>query len=108
MKLPNGHRARVDMRRKLVGYCLNPMHRTGKNKARVFGAAMGIHAGNADLLADALRLAAIESDARIKETSSDAVKYEVDFEMAGPTGTATIRSGWIIERNTGMPRYVKR
>jgi len=105
VKLPNGHRARIDVRRKLVGYCLSKTHRTGRNKARVFLAALGIHAGNARILANALRNAAANQDARVKETSSDAVKYEIDFSLVGPGGTATVRSGWIIERNTYVPRF---
>jgi hypothetical protein len=104
MKLPRGHRARIDLRRKLLGYCLNMAHRTGRNKARVFQSALGIHAGNVHLLVNALRKAAAESEARIKETTIDAVKYEVDFEMSGPAGTAWVRSGWIIERHTEVPR----
>jgi hypothetical protein len=84
----------------------------GRHKARVFRAILGIHAGNAGLLADALKQAARESDARVKESSSDAVKYEIDFLMAGPAGSATVRSGWIIERGTDRPRlatcFVKR
>jgi hypothetical protein len=38
MKLPNGHRAIVDIR-KLPDYCLNTQHPRGRNKARVFASA---------------------------------------------------------------------
>jgi hypothetical protein len=46
MKLPNGAYAVIPME-KLVGYCLNPEHSSGKNKARVFASALGITAANA-------------------------------------------------------------
>jgi hypothetical protein len=112
MKLPNGDRARIDVRRKLLAYCLSSTHRTGRNKARVFLSVLGIHRGNVDLLAAALCRAAVESDVREKEITSDAVKYELDFVMSGPAGTATVRSGWIIDRGSDVPPltscYVKR
>jgi hypothetical protein len=40
MKLPNGERAVVDIR-KLRDYCLSAKHRRGRHKARVFEAALG-------------------------------------------------------------------
>jgi hypothetical protein len=46
MKLPNGDRAEIQME-KLTGYCLNPDHSSGKHKAKVFAAALGITAENA-------------------------------------------------------------
>jgi hypothetical protein len=41
MRLPNGERAIVDIR-KLRDYCLNPDSPRGRHKARVFAAALGI------------------------------------------------------------------
>jgi hypothetical protein len=40
MTLPNGERAIVDVEN-LLGYCLNPHHKRGRTKARVF-APVGI------------------------------------------------------------------
>jgi len=111
MKLPNGNRAQIDVRQKLIGYCLNKSHRTGRHKARVFESVLGITPKNAGLLADALRLAARESDAKIKDESIDATKFEIECFVTGPRGAAVVRSGWIIERDTEIPRltscYVK-
>src|SRR4051812_4836696 len=111
MKLPNADRARVDVQRKLIGYCLNMSHRTGRHKARVFASALGITTENATVLADALRAAARDGDAVVKSRSSDATKYEIAFIMSGPRGTAVVLSGWVIERDVDVPRlttcYVK-
>jgi hypothetical protein len=41
MKLPNGEQAEIAME-KLINYCLNPEHSSGKNKARVFKSRLGI------------------------------------------------------------------
>ncbi len=49
MKLPNGDRDKIPMER-LVGYCLNPNHSKGKDKARVFQSVLGITAANPDRL----------------------------------------------------------
>ncbi|MEH1938492.1 MAG: DUF6883 domain-containing protein [Nostoc sp.] len=35
MKLPNGEQAEISTQ-KLIGYCLNPEHPSGKHQARVF------------------------------------------------------------------------
>ena len=94
MKLPNGERARVDVQRKLIGYCLNRSHRTGRHKAQVFESAIGVTDQNAELLSDALKAAARDGDARVKSRSADATKYEIEFTLTGPRGTAVVRSGW--------------
>ncbi|MEH2301903.1 MAG: DUF6883 domain-containing protein [Nostoc sp.] len=41
MKLPNGEQAEISMQ-KLIGYCLNSEHPSGKHKARVFASILGI------------------------------------------------------------------
>ncbi len=104
MKLPNGGRAQIDIRRKLVGYCLNKSHPTGKHKARVFDSVLGIAADNANILADALRLAARDLDARMKSRSDEATKFEIELPVIGPRGSAVVRSGWVIERGNAVPR----
>ena len=49
MRIPNAERAVVDIR-KLRDYCLNPMHREGKQKARLFAAALDMTANDAEHL----------------------------------------------------------
>jgi hypothetical protein len=90
MKLPNGDRTQVDVARKLIGYCLNHLHRTGRHKARVFESVLGITTDNADILASALRDAAREENAKMRESSDDAAKYEIEFTLTGPRGTALV------------------
>jgi hypothetical protein len=104
MKLPNGDRAKIDVQRKLVGYCLNKLHPTGRQKARVFESVLGIVPENADILVDALRFAAREGDAKIKDRATIATKYEIEFALTGPRGVAKVRSGWIIEKGAHVPR----
>ena len=60
-KLPNGERAEIPMQ-KLIGYCLNPEHSTGKHKARVFKSRLGLDAENADRLRELIQNAAIAGE----------------------------------------------
>ena len=111
MKLPNGSKAYVDLRGKLLGYCLNKSHRRGRNKAIVFESVLGITADHAGALAEQLLSAAAQLDAKIKDRSADAIKYEIELPVTGPRGTAIVVSGWVVESNDDIPRlttcYVK-
>ena len=49
MPMPHAERAVVDIR-KLRHYCLSPMHDEGQHKARVFAAALGLTADDAEEL----------------------------------------------------------
>jgi hypothetical protein len=84
VKLPNGAKAHLDVAGKLVGYCLNKSHRRGKNKALVFETVLGITAENAHILVESLRDAAANLDAKIKDRSDDAIKYEILLPVTGP------------------------
>ena len=53
MKVPNAEHAVVDIR-KLRDYCLNPTHEHGKHKARLFLAALGVTADDAEGLCSVL------------------------------------------------------
>lgn len=103
MKLPNGVRAVVDIA-KLRDYCLNPEHLRGRHKARVFAAALGLTADNAEDLRDALLGAAATQDATASEQDDYGQRYVVDFIMKGPSGQAQVRSTWIVRSGEDFPR----
>ncbi|NJM78160.1 MAG: hypothetical protein HC852_23270 [Acaryochloridaceae cyanobacterium RU_4_10] len=103
MKLPNCDRAFVDME-KLRGYCLNTNHRRGQHKARVFAAALGLTADNAELLRDALLSAAQIYDSKPTEAIEHGQLYVLDFPLDGFTGQAMVRSGWIVRKGEDFPR----
>lgn len=105
MKLPNGERAIIDPR-KLMDYCLNPEHEDGKHKAILFDEMVGITRENADLLLDALQYAAAHDDGVPGNHDKYGQRYVIDFQFAGPGGTANIRSAWIIRTGEDVPRLV--
>lgn len=103
--LPNGDRAFVDPE-KLTRYALNPAHRTGRNKARVFAAALGITAANHEVLADALLAAAEEAEASLERTDSHGAHYAVEFVLENGGKRALVRSLWTVRVGEDFPRLV--
>lgn len=111
MLLPNGHRAIIDIR-KLRDYCLNPDNPRGSTKARVFKAALGITAKDAQRLREKLLAIARTEEAQPGELDSYGQRYTIDCEVETEFGRAVVCSGWIILHNDTTPRlttcYVKR
>lgn len=105
MKLPNGDQATIDTS-KITNYCLSPDHEDGKHKAHLFMSVLGLNLHEADLLLDALRVAAATKDAILGRQDRYGQRYVIDFEFTGPSQTATIRSAWIIGPNEAVPRLV--
>jgi hypothetical protein len=105
MKLPNPEKAVVDIR-KLRDYCLSAEHRRGRHKARVFQAALGIRSEHAELLQAALQAAAVDGSVVQGLADGYGQRFVLDFQWTGPSGTATIRSNWIVLREDTFPRFV--
>ncbi|MCK5329396.1 MAG: hypothetical protein KAR36_12395 [Candidatus Latescibacteria bacterium] len=103
MTIPNAERAVVDIR-KLRDYCLNPLHDEGKHKARLFATALGMTANDAEHLRDVLLQAVKRPDAKSGRGDNYGQRYTVDFLLEWRGKRAIIRSGWIIEHNTGKPK----
>jgi hypothetical protein len=103
VKLPNPERAVVDIQ-KLRDYCLNPEHRRGCHKARVFASSLGLTAADASYLRKALLVAARENDAVPAEADEYGKRYVVDFMASGPAGKAAVRGSWIVRRGEDFPR----
>lgn len=102
--LPNPENAVVEVR-KLRGYCLSPEHPRGKHKARVFASALGLAARDSEELRQTLLSAALSEEAMPTEEDEYGKRYVLDFEMKTEVGTATVRSGWIVRRDEGFPRF---
>lgn len=103
MKIPNANHAIVDIR-KLRDYSLNPKHGTGKHKARVFSATLGITAKDAEALRSILLKAVTEHKAELGLKDKYGQRYLVDFLLKWQGKQATIRSAWIIETHITHPR----
>ncbi len=95
MKLPNGDSAIIPME-KLVGYCLNPNHSSGKHKARVFASALGITAENADDLRELIARAAIEGEVVQQSKTQFGQLYKVDWPIPEQESVVLARFGKLV------------
>ena len=103
VKLPNAEQAMVDIV-KLRDYALSTSHPRGRHKARVFPAALGLTAADAEELRTALLESAKTGDA-VRGTSDEfGTGYTVDFEMIRSTGRARVRGSWIVRMDDDRPR----
>jgi hypothetical protein len=103
MILPSAERAVVDIA-KLRDYCLNPDHLRGRHKARVFARVLGVTAEQAEDLREALLAAARTGHATAGDRDDYGQRYVVDFIMEGTSGSATVRSSWIVRVGEDFPR----
>ena len=97
---------------KLLGYALNPNHPRGRAKARVFASALGFNAQNWEALVVAVLAELSRHPAIRREIRPHGSEFTVDIPVTGPGGSATVRSGRILEAESRTPRlttiYVKR
>lgn len=103
MKVPHAQRAVVDIR-KLTDYCLNTAHDEGKHKARLFAAALGMTEQDAADLREALLEIVKKHDASLRLRDEYGQRYTIDFQLKWRGRQAMIRSGWIIEHDSEIPR----
>lgn len=101
--LPNADRAVIDPA-KFASYALNPDHPTGRHKARVFRAALGYDQSNFQDLMDRIRLAMSQEEAVLLRSDQHGRHYRVDVAVEGPNGAARIRTIWLQDPDTDVPR----
>jgi hypothetical protein len=105
MKLPNGDKAFVDIA-KLRDYSLDPAHKEGRHKARVFAAALGLTRNDVDWLHDQLLTAARMSDCQLGRKTDHGQRYLLDFTLAHRDKSARLRSVWNVRPNEDFPRLI--
>ena len=103
MLIPNAENAVVDIR-KLRDYCLNPEHDDGKHKARLFPSILGITPDNAEKLRQILLEVIQTHEAQLGRRDGFGQRYTLDFTIEWQNRSATLRSGWIIEHDSEIPR----
>ncbi|MEG4212739.1 DUF6883 domain-containing protein [Microcoleus sp. S13_B4] len=103
MLIPNAKNAVVDIR-KLRDYCLNPEHDDGKHKARLFSSILGMTPDNAEELRQILLEVIQTHEAQLGRRDGFGQRYTLDFTIEWQNRSATLRSGWIIEHDSEIPR----
>ncbi len=103
MLIPKAENAVIDIR-KLRNYCLNSEHDEGKHKARLFSSILGMTSDNAEELRQILLEVVKIQDARLGRQDEFGQRYTLDFTLEWQNKSATIRSGWIIENGSDIPK----
>jgi len=112
--LPNYQNAEI-AREKLEGYALNPNHEaarpdgsSGKNKARVFRAALGFDQSNWEILKQRILDELPYHEAVFEAERKDWGKaYHVDVPILGVNGrTKNVRTAWLIGHGKYNPSLV--
>lgn len=103
MRLPNAEHA--DVGTKLEDYSLNPLHREGRHKARVFASVLGITLANANILRDAVLAAAATSDnAEARGDNGFGEVCNLRFPLTTEHGSAIVLTSWIVRHGEDFPR----
>jgi hypothetical protein len=103
MRLPNGDHAYLGL--KLEEYALNPQHRDGRHKARVFESALGITLADPSPLGQAiLEAAATSEDVQSRGDNGYGTVYVLRFPLQTAKGSAVILTAWIIRHGEDFPR----
>jgi len=101
--LPHAENAEVDIR-KLRDYCLNPNHDQGKHKARLFSSILAMTADDAEGLRQILLEVVRTQEAQLGRRDQFGQRCIVDFMLEWQDRSATVRSGWILEHNSDVPK----
>jgi hypothetical protein len=100
---PDFDDATIDSR-KITDYAMNPEHPMGRHKYRVINSATGLGPQDADIaqqqIAEGVR-AGTPIAGRADEFGQ---RWNVDVQLVGPTGTITVRTAWIVEPGSSVPR----
>ncbi|MGB7485346.1 MAG: DUF6883 domain-containing protein [Phormidesmis sp.] len=103
MLIPNAEQAVIDIR-KLRDYCLNLEHDDGKHKARLFSSILGMVTTDAEELRQILLEVVKTDEAQLGRQDEFGQRYTLDFMIEWQNRRAILRSGWIVEHGSEIPR----
>lgn len=102
--LRHADRAIID-ERKVRDYLLNPHHARGRHTARLFAAALGYRQFDYARLITQIRAGILRHEAVSVDTVPHGERLRVDIPVAGPRGSATVRTPWIIKAGEDVPTF---
>jgi len=103
VRLQNAERAVVDIV-KLRDYCLNANRPRGRHKARLFAAALGVTAEDAEELHEWLLQGIRHQEATPGVIDVYGERYTVDMPVTRLSRQAVVRTAWIVKRGEDFPR----
>jgi hypothetical protein len=105
MRVPNADRAFIDIS-KLRDYALNPTHRVGGHKARLFASLLGMTIKDTAALQHILLNVIRTEEATLGDLDEYGQRYVIDFLLTWHERRAIVRSAWIIRPDEDFPRLV--
>jgi hypothetical protein len=105
VKISNADKAFVDIR-KLRDYSLNPAHRVGKHKARLFASLLGMKIDDAEEFRDLLLNIARTHDAEMQEKDEHGQRYRIDCIVSWHENQTLARSVWNVRPDEDFPRLI--
>jgi len=105
VKIPNAENAFVDIR-KLRDYVLNPKHRIGRHKARLFATLLNMSIKDAEALREKLLQIVKTHNAEIGQKDDHGQRYRIDFLLTFHGRQTTIRSAWNVRPDENFPRFI--
>ncbi len=104
MKWRNGHHAVVPID-KLLNYCLNTEHPSGKHKAKVFASALGVTTQNAEILRELAKRAAVEEEVVQQADTRFGQVWKVDWAVPNDE-EIILRTLWETTSTAPNPRLI--
>jgi hypothetical protein len=105
-KMPNSAKALVAPE-KISRYLFNVDNPIGKNKAKVFKAALGYDLATGDDFIKAISEAIVGKDYVAHEITPWGEQYKIDVSIKGPNGaTKVVRTTWMIDNGSDKPRFI--
>lgn len=105
MRVPNADRAFIDIS-KLRDYALNPTHRVGGHKARLFASLFAMTSKDTAALQHILLNVIRTEEATLGDLDEYGQRYVIDFLLTWHERQAIVRSAWIIRPDEDFPRLV--
>jgi hypothetical protein len=91
---------------KITGYAMNPDHPVGGNKYRVIHSATGLDVGDAGTIEEQIREGLRSGNPVLGKADKYGQRWSVDVPLTGPSGTITVRTAWIVDVGSTIPRLV--
>jgi hypothetical protein len=91
---------------KITAYAMNPGHPVGGTKYRVINSATGRDTGDADRIDQQIRDGVRDGQPIMGRADQYGQRWAVDVPLSGPKGTVVVRTAWILDAGSTVPRLV--
>ncbi len=91
---------------KITAYAMNPEHPVGGHKYRVINSATGLEPVDAGHIDQQIRDGVGRGQPIMGRADQYGQRWAVDVPLSGPRGTIVVRTAWILDAGSTVPRLV--